>query len=107
MNVPADFKMRLSEDQRRKVAFMAKREDMTSREWLEREATKAAMTILGETNDLDPKAAGMQLGVSKWTVIRYYNQGLFPDAYQINGRVIRIPQKNVDKMKRDRRLVIE
>lgn len=106
MKTPPDFKMRLTDDQKRKVATLAKREGITPQEWLDREATKAAMLVLGETQDLCPKGAGLELGLSKFTVIRYFNQGLFPKAYMLNSRVIRIPLSDVEKLKKDRRLII-
>lgn len=106
MNRP-DFKFKLSIDQERKAKFLAKNEGLTYLEWMQREATKVVMQLLGETEDLDPKAAGVHLGVSKFTVIRYFNQGLFPNAYMLNSRVIRIPLADVEKLKKDRRLVVD
>jgi len=102
-----DFEIELSIDQKRKAAALAKREGMTFEEWMNREATKVVMQLLGETDDLDPKAAGVLLGLSKFTIIRYFNNGLFPNAYQLNRRVIRIPLADVEKLKKSRRLVVD
>lgn len=105
MNTVPDFKIRLTDEQRRKVASLAKREGITPQDWLNREAGKVARVVLGESNDMDPKMAGAELGVSRYSIIRYFNQGLFPKAYLLNQRVIRIPRADVEKVKSDRRLV--
>jgi hypothetical protein len=90
-----------------KLAALARKEGLTLQEFFTRLADAAVRDVLGESDDLDPKKVAQLMDVSKFTVIRWFNQGLFRKAYMINSRVIRIPRADVERLKRDRQLVIE
>lgn len=54
---------------------------------------------------LNASKAGIQLGVSSQTIKRWFEKGLFPNAYKIES-TIRIPQSDIDELKKPKRAVV-
>lgn len=104
MNRAPDFRIQLTDEQLRKLRFIAKRAGLEPGEWLNKKAAQITAQLLCETNELSPKEAGALLGVSKYSAIRYFHLGHFPNAYAVNGHTIRIPVSDVEALKASRRV---
>lgn len=69
---------------------------------------RQAVKRLGKegSDGLSPKEAAGELGLSVCTVLRYIDQGMFPNAVYLNQRTIRIPRGDIEAMSRDRRMTV-
>lgn len=104
MTSKPDFKFKLTDSQRSKVAALAKKSGLTTEQWFEREADKVVRRLVDGSSDLTPKEAAIELNLSAYTVRRYVADGKFPGAFALTERAIRIPRADVEKLKNDRLL---
>jgi predicted DNA-binding transcriptional regulator AlpA len=94
--------VRMTDEQYAAIAKMAKRDGQTTEEWFNGAAGDVIGMIANVAQELDPKTAGQVLGVSNYTIIRYFHDGKFPNAFQLTDRTIRIPRSDVEKLKASR-----
>lgn len=95
---PLTFTYTLSETEAKEARARAKPSGYPVEKWLNRAGRKAMQKFLGSYRPcLSPKQAGVELGLSAFTIRRYYRDGLFPGAMSPNGRDIRIPLEDIEK----------
>ncbi len=96
------FEIELTEEQERRLGILARKTKMSPKAWLHKEAQIALKRVVNESDMVDLKEVARTCNVSTKTASRWYLQGQFPNAVQVNSRVVRIPRRDLEKFMKSR-----